>query len=282
MASSNPFATTALTGGSASSTFAQPLGGFSYQPLDSGSKVTGASGAGTNPLDLQATMDDLLGFQSKATELKAASDASLLSVEGANAEADAYAKEGALATGNAQTEALAEQVRSYQIDRGVDKVVGGQSAAVAANGFQQSGSAIDIMRSSYQQGHLQSQLSAMTSEETQRGFLESAAAAEGEQTAAKLRATGAQQLSDAQLSASNSATANATALTGAMTQLLAGDTNAQALVTALTTGDTAGALAATATYNPGGPGAPLTNADAGPVLYAGGTVAGIPAPTKIG
>lgn len=252
----SPFSTTELKGGSATSSYnANPILGINnnYVP---GSGTGGSTGS-VNPLSLQTTMDELLGFQSQATELKAASDASLVSVAGAKAEADAYQHAADYAGGNQQTEALAEQVREYQIDRSVNKTVGSEKAAVAANGFTQSGSGLDIMASSYRQGYLQTQISAMNSEEVQRGYLESQAASQGDVAAANVRAQGAQTLSDAQLAASNAATANAGALTSAMTSLLAGDESAQALVTALTTGDTAGALAATATYNPNGPGAPL-------------------------
>lgn len=249
--------------------------------IASGTNTTASAPAasgpvGMNPLSLQATMDDLLGFQSSAASLKAASDASLVSVAGAKAEADAYQKAADYATGNQQTEALAEQVREYQINKGVDKTVGAQKAAVASNGFTQSGSGLDIMASSYREGYLSTQLSAMNSEGVQRGYLESAAASEGDVAAANVRAGGAQTLSDAQLAASNSATANAGALTSAMTSLLAGDPNAQGLVTALTTGDTAGALAATEMYNPGGVGAPLNSpapADA-PHVQRGGFMTG--------
>lgn len=217
-------------------------------------------GGGVDPLALQSVMDDLMGFNSKTTELKTASDASLVSVVGAQAEADAYSRAAALAGGNRQTEAISEQVRALQIERTVNKTVGSQKAAVAANGFTQSGSGLDIMRSTYSEGYLSTQISAMQSEQVQRGYLESAAASEGEMNAALARAGGAQSLSDAQLAASNEATANSAALTNAMTQLLAGDPNAQALVTALSTGDTAGALTASTFYNPGGIGAPLGTA----------------------
>lgn len=212
-----------------------------------------------DPLELQGLMNDLLGFNSTAAELKSASDASLVSVEGANAEAAAYSTEAALAGGNQQTEAISEQVRELQIQRNVDQTVGAQKATVASNGFAQSGSALDIMRSSYRQGYLGQQISAMQSEEVQRGYLESAAAAEGDMTAAQVRASGAQALSDAQLAASTTATANAAAVTSAMTQLLAGDQNAQALVDALTSGDTSAALAAVDTYNTNGSTAGGTN-----------------------
>lgn len=178
---------------------------------------------GVDPLLLQSTMDDLLGFNSTATEMKGASDASLVSVTGANAEAAAYGQEAAFAQGNAETEALAEGIRELQISQGVDKTVGSQKAAVASNGFTQSGSALDIMSSTYRAGYLTTQLSAMESAQVQAGYLESAAAANGEMAAAQQRAAGAQALADSQLAASNAATANAAALTDAMTKALNGE-----------------------------------------------------------
>lgn len=183
--------------------------------------TTGSSNTGAvDPLDLQPLFDDLLGMQTKADELSTASNASLVSVAGATAEADAYARSADLAEGNQQTEAISETIRQLQIERGVTKTIGAQKAAVAANGFQQGGSAVDIMRSTMREGYLSQQLSAMQSTETQRGYLESAAASEGEMNAALVRAAGAQQLADAQLKASNDATAQAASITEAINQLL--------------------------------------------------------------
>jgi len=188
--------------------------------------TTGSTDTGTvNPLDLQPLFDDLLGFQSKSTELKTASDASLVSVQGANAEAAAYQTSADLAGGNQQTEAIAESVRQLQIERGVTKTIGSEKAAVAANGFTQSGSALDIMQASMREGYLTQQLSAMQSVETQRGYLASAAASEGEMNAALVRASGAQQLADAQLKASTDATAQAAAITDQINQLLSDSKN---------------------------------------------------------
>ena len=229
-------------------------------------KPVNQASTGVDPMSLQPSIAALLGLEADAASYAAAAEGSLFSAEGARLEAEAYGKSVELAGANQQSEALFEGVRQTQILRNVDQTVGGIKAGVAANGFQQSGSAIDLMRSSYSQGYLAQQISTLQSEQVQRGYLEQAAAATGEMTAAQVRGAAATALATAQTEASLAAKANAAALTGGLTQLLAGDPNAQALVDSLKTGDTAGALAASLSYNPAGPGMPLTTEDENQVV----------------
>lgn len=226
-------------------------------PTGAPTAAPSVTGTGVDPLALQKSVADLLGFQSEQATLDAAAAGSALTAQGAQVEADAYGMAAGIATGNQQSEAIFEGVRQTQIMRGVDKTVGGIRADVAGNGFAQSGSALDLMRSSYSQGYLAEQISGMQSEQVQRGYMEQAAAANGEMTAAQTRALAAQELSTAQSSASATSKANQAAMTDALTKLLAGDPNAQKLVNDLMAGDVAGAEADALLYNPNGAGEPL-------------------------
>lgn len=226
-------------------------------PTGAPTAAPSVTGTGVDPLALQRSVADLLGFQSEQATLDAAAAGSTLNAQGAQIEADAYGTAAGLAESNQQNEAIFEQVRQLQIMRNVDMTAGGIKADVAGNGFTQGGSAYDLVRSTYSQGYLATQISGMQSEAVQRGYLEEAAAANGEMAAAQTRATAAQELATAQTSASSTSKANEAAMTSALTQLLAGDPNAQQLVNDLLAGNTAGALADAMLYNPNGANQPL-------------------------
>ena len=257
---SNPYATTELKGGSATSTYySHPLGNFGWQPYPSGS--SSGTTSGVDPLNLQGAVNDLLGFQGDAAMYAAAAEGSRYAAEGAGIEADAYRVASGIAEENARTEVIAESIRQVQIAKDVDRTVGSIKAATAANGFQQSGSSLDIMASTMREGYLSQQISGMQSQQTQRGHLEQQAAAEGEMGAALVRQEAALSLAEAQDQTALSATANEAALTSALTQLLAGDENATQLVSDLTAGDTSAVLADVLLYNPNGADAPLITAE---------------------
>lgn len=218
---------------------------------------TGAGGingvvSGANPLDLSGIVSDITGLQSQATMAAASAEGNRLAAQGAQAEADAYSVSAQIAGINQEQEAIAEGVKEIQMTRELDQTVGSQKATVAGHGFQSSGSAVDVMLSSYRQGYLAQQMSAMQSETTQRGYLEQQAAATGHMKAAEVRRDAALNLAGAQDQQSAAATANQTALTGALTQLLSGDENATKLVNDITNGDIAGATADALLYNPPG------------------------------
>ena len=216
-----------------------------------------AATTGIDPMAVMGVTSNLLSFQSQATEMEAAAEGSLLTAAGADEEAAAYGTATGISEESQRTEAIAESVRQIQQTRAIDQTIGGISAGVAANGFQQSGSALDIMQSSYQQGYLSQQISGLQSQQVQRGYMEQSAAAKGEMAAAGVRGDAARLLSEAQMSSSNSAKANQAALTNALTQLLSGDPNAQQLVNDLMTGNIAGAQADALLYNPAGADQPL-------------------------
>lgn len=254
--------TTGSTGKTATSSYYTAA---SYMGLNHPSNMVGgipddASG-GVDPLNLSAAINDLLGFQGDAEQYKYAAEGSRLAAEGAGIEAAAYGTAAGIAEENARTEVIAESIRQVQIAKDIDRTVGSIKAATAANGFIQSGSSLDIMASTMREGYLSQQISGMQSQQVERGHLAQQAAAEGEMAVAGVRQESALLLAEQQDAASTAATANATALTGALTQLLAGDENATKLVTDLTAGDTSAVLADVMLYNPNGPDKPLVTAE---------------------
>ena len=263
MAKGSPFATTDLKGGSYTSTYYTPpfLGGLERGYNEQTAAKENNTGGGVDPLALSGAISDLLGFEADAAAYRAAAEGSRLDAEGAAIEADAYRIASGIATENQRVEAMSEAVKQIQIQTQVDQTIGSQKARVAANGFQQSGSALDIMAASTRQGLLSQQISGMQSQQAQLGYMAQAAAAEGEMKAAGVRGTAALSLSEAQDLAADKAIENQTALSGALTQLLSGDPNAQKLVDDILAGDTPAVQADVLLYNP--PGGDKTLATAG-------------------
>jgi len=73
---------------------------------------------------------------------------------GALKAAGGYKTASKLAAQNAVIEAASTRVRQLQAQRQIYQVIGGQQADVAAAGFAKSGSALDLLRSSAEQGSL--------------------------------------------------------------------------------------------------------------------------------
>ena len=82
----------------------------------------------------------------------------LFSSQGNAAEANSYTSAGQLEEQNAQLTAASTRIQETQTARGVAQSLGTTQADVAAAGFTNSGSALDVLRSSAQQGSLQKSL----------------------------------------------------------------------------------------------------------------------------
>jgi hypothetical protein len=108
-----------------------------------------------------------------------------LQQQGDYAEAASYGNAADIATNSATLADVAGQVQEYQNTRAVNQTVGAQRASVAAAGLSNSGSALALARSSFQQGYLQNQMTRVQTLTREGGFLEEAAAAHSEQTAAQ-------------------------------------------------------------------------------------------------
>lgn len=66
----------------------------------------------------------------------------------------AYKKEASFYSEAAGVERSSTQIQEFQVQRQATKAIGGQEAAVAASGFLQSGSALDITRESAMQANI--------------------------------------------------------------------------------------------------------------------------------
>lgn len=114
----------------------------------------------------------------------------LFSSKGATAEAKAYTTASGYSTKNA---ALAEQsaaLQSLQAQREILKTIGGQQADVAGAGFQASGSALDLLKSSTAEGEITKQLIRTQGQINKTGYQAEATAYTGQATAAKAAGNG--------------------------------------------------------------------------------------------
>jgi hypothetical protein len=159
---------------------------------------------------LKSSVSGLLNDQNTVRELEADAKAAGLSAQGYSAEASAYGTGGDIATQNASLTDMAGKISEYQQNRELLGTLGSQRAAVASAGFTQSGSNLDILRASHQQGYLAKQLIGTQTMLTKGGYMEQAAAARGEQTAAQFAS---QAALDAQTERAAAATSAKTSTT---------------------------------------------------------------------
>lgn len=164
-------------------------------------------GTPPSPQDVTSTIGDILGLNAKATQYQADSAASTIEAEGSAAEAEAYRISGGIAEQNAELERRSANLEALQQERLIHKTIGGQRAAVAASGFGEAGTAVDLMRDTIRQGALSTALTRMQGDITAGGYLAQAAASAG----ASLAATKTSQA--ATLLAQQYATAGALATT---------------------------------------------------------------------
>src|SRR5712691_2630277 len=169
---------------------------------------------------LKGTVSDILGLQSTAATDKAAAAAATTQAAGYTAEAGAYGNAADIATQNAIIANVAGDIKSYQQQRAVTMTLGEQQAQTAAAGFGASGSSLDILLSSLQQGYLTQQLTATQTSLTAGGYLEEAAASQAEKEAAKATAAAATATSASYTTAGSLATANAAAATAALNKFI--------------------------------------------------------------
>lgn len=91
-------------------------------------------------------------FQSDAYGLKA--DADRLKAQGQRLEAGLYKESAGFARQNVQFNETSTAIKEAQLSRSILTTLGGQRADIAAAGFADSGSALDLMRDSAAQGAL--------------------------------------------------------------------------------------------------------------------------------
>lgn len=157
-----------------------------------------------------------------AAQDEANSQAQTISSQGSQAEASAYGTAQTIAQQNAQLAGFSGQIQKVQALRSAFQTIGAQKAAVAASGFGNSGSALDLLRSSTQQAYLNNQVIGTNSALQQGGFLQQAAAATAEQTAAKTASQAALTLAASEKSAGELAQANAANEASALSKVFPG------------------------------------------------------------
>lgn len=154
-----------------------------------------------------------------AAEQTAASKAASITAGGQTAQATSYGKAAQIATANAGLQAISGKISQFQALRSAFRTIGSQKAAVAASGFTGGGSNLSLLRSSTQQAYLNNQVLGLNSELAQAGYLEQAAASQGEQAQATSAASASNVLSAAEAKAGQLAQSNATNEAAALSSL---------------------------------------------------------------
>jgi hypothetical protein len=103
-------------------------------------------------------------------------------------EAGAYGTAAGIATANSRLALIGGDIEQAQEGIKLGQTIGSQRAAVSAGGFANSGTALNLLRSSTQQGHIQQQITGVNAELQSGGFQEQAAAAGAEGSAASAAA----------------------------------------------------------------------------------------------
>ncbi len=173
---------------------------------------------------LGSTVSNILGLQSSAAVDTANSSASTINSSGYTAETKAYTDVGSIAESNAAISQAYGDVLGIQEQQKLSADIGTEKAAFAANGFKESGSNLDILRSSLQQGYLTQQLNETQTSLNVGGYLAEKAAAKAESLASTAASDSAAALAKAYTSASSLSTANAASSTDALNSYLKGGT----------------------------------------------------------
>lgn len=154
------------------------------------SSIGSGAAAPVNP----TTVSDLFGAIDAGVTDFAQADAEGDIATGDAGEASAYQNAAAIAQGAARVAQVSGSVQEAQEGLQVQKTLGSQRAAVAAGGFGESGSALDLLRSSTRQGLLQQQIIGVNAEEQASGYLAQGAASTAEASAASAAANSAASL----------------------------------------------------------------------------------------
>lgn len=173
----------------------------------------------SNPI-LEGAVSSLLGLKSTAAVDTANATAAGVQVTGYTTEGNAYQTASDIAQQNAAVAGVSGQVQELQEARATRTTIGEQKAQVAASGFGASGSNLDILRASLQQGYLTQQLTRTQTTLNQGGYLEESAAAQAEKAATSVTAGAAAAAATSYTSAAALATANAANATAALNQFI--------------------------------------------------------------
>lgn len=117
--------------------------------------------------------------------------AGIFSSFGDKAEADAYGAAARNARQNAAYTALSTGIQERQTQRAIYQNIGTQKATTAASGFTGGGSAMDVVKSTVQQGGLQKSIVSMQGMIQENAYNEQAVAYDAQKQALNYAATGA-------------------------------------------------------------------------------------------
>lgn len=125
-----------------------------------------------------------------AAAVTATGEATALNTEaaGTTAEAAQYGTAADISQQNAQLATVSGQLQQYQNTRTLMNTLGTQQADISGAGFADTGTAVNLARSSLQQGLLQNQVLGVNAQVEAGGYLEQAAASTAEQQAAQTTA----------------------------------------------------------------------------------------------
>ena len=139
-----------------------------------------------NPLAAESTYEST---EANSITEQYTSAAEQLTATGDTQEAGLYGQAAEIAGANALTALDAGQIKEAQDQLEINGTIGSQRAAVASNGFAEAGSAVDMLRSSIQQGNLDKQLDIENSDLQAGAFYEQQSASSAEESAAQTAAS---------------------------------------------------------------------------------------------
>lgn len=145
--------------------------------------------------DLSQSLSDLaggVGTLGGAAQDLFAVGADKARARGYVAEGAAYGTAAGFSDQNAAIERQSTAIQIAQTQRGLGQIVGGQKSDIASAGFENSGSALDIARSTAQQGHLQLELLKDQGLIQENAYSSQAASYRGEQESANASADAAE------------------------------------------------------------------------------------------
>lgn len=122
--------------------------------------------------DIFSSGQKAAGLRISASGTRIQGEAGRLRARGDEVEAGNYDLASKLASQNEEFTRQSTAVQQVMADRQIYQALGEERASVAGSGFQQSGSALDILRDSAQQGALQKQLLGQQGLITEAGYRE--------------------------------------------------------------------------------------------------------------
>lgn len=156
-----------------------------------------------------ALVNDLFNDIDTSVESLGQANAEGALATGDTAEASDYASAGAIAAANARLATASGQVEQAQTGLEIRQTIGAQQAGIAGAGFANTGTALNLLRSSTRQGTLQQQIIGMNSQLEAGGYQAQAAAAAAEGSAASAAGTSATDLAATETAVGNASKTNA-------------------------------------------------------------------------